>query len=158
MYDLVFLHNSKTCTDPNCRCRTRRRTPSSVPEGATILSVRQQLTWNSPVSRLSLEKALRDLFLELSRHVLTDGIVPGHLKGILKVDSATFFISVTREDSTDESQNEVWENLDAVACAELTVNLLSVLPCELTNEALEDRIRDMHALLTEAVSAASHNS
>ena len=146
MYDLIFSHNSKTCTDPNCRCRTRRNT-SSVPDNTTILSVKRALVWDTPISRIALESALRALFLELSQFVLIDGIVLGHLKGVLKTGTSVFSISVTREDSIDESPNTSWASMETVSCSDLTVNLLSIVPCELSDNDLDARITAMHMQL-----------
>ena len=157
MYDLIFYHNSKTCTDPNCRCRTQRNT-SSIPDNATILSVKKTLVWDTPISRTALEAALRTLFLELSRFVLSDGIVLGHLKGVLKTGTSMFSVSVTREDSIDESQNASWTRMETVACSDLTVNLLSILPCELSNDDLDARITAMHTQLACQLSPLPPNS
>lgn len=114
---------------------------TSIPNNATVLSVSQQ--FSGKANRHILTAAFRNLFREISSKALVNGILPGHLKGVIQCGSGFFALSVTREDSVDETVNPQWEAMDFIENFKITVNLLSIFPVDISREELEAALKKL---------------
>lgn len=114
----------------------------SIPKGATTLSFNRDFEFKEPIPKTMLENDLVELFKLISEYVVVDGIVPGHLKGAVKQNSAFMVLSVTRGNEVNATGNGEWNRLDELRMFTLTVNVLSIFPCQLTVQGLEYLIID----------------
>lgn len=115
-----------------------RYSKPALTEG-TVLSV--YLKVNSPMEKVRAEKRFRDLFHKVGKFAMIDHVILGHLKGIIQANEAVFSLSMTREDVLDESQNQKWLESSAFENFEITLNLMSLIPVELTEGMLADIVK-----------------
>lgn len=110
----------------------------SVPEKASILSVSRH--FDSTRNKEAVLTAFTEVFRTLAPKATIYGIIPGHFKGIIQSGEAVCGISVTREDTIDVTANESWTSLSILDSFHVTVNLLTVIPCDITREDLENAL------------------
>lgn len=121
--------------------RELSRSRSSVPENATILSVRRN--YSVKKDKNAVADSLKQLFAETAPKVMTCGVVIGHFKGAIQCGEAVYALSVTREDVIDETTNPAWDALKVLENFTVTVNFLSILPCAVTEEELETALEQL---------------
>jgi hypothetical protein len=116
---------------------------SSVPEDASLLSVRQDFALPEPVSKEIIQNGLLQIFRELMPSVSMNGIIPGHLKASVKEGSALLALSATRSDAVDQTPNTDWTARKTLQNFEIRINLLSIIPCSVSQEELEEMLRHL---------------
>jgi hypothetical protein len=116
---------------------------SSVPEDASLLSVRQVFALPEPVGKEKVQNGLLKIFRKLIPSISVNGIIPGHLKASIKEGSALLALSATRSDSVDQTPNADWTELNTLQNFEIRINLLSIIPCSVSQEELEEMVHNL---------------
>ncbi len=112
-----------------------------IPENAAFFSSRQEVFLDSPISFWHLLSQTRHLLQLLAVPAMQDGIMYGHLKAVLQVNDHVYPFSTTRADTIDEVPATFRMPDSMVSSFVLTVNLLSVLPCSLSEAEFENIIQ-----------------
>ena len=89
--------------------------------------------------RLALTGVLPKLRPSASQH----GTLLRHLKGSIQAGGALLGLSATRADAIDQTPGTGWEELDTLQDFEIRVSLLSITPCPITQEQMEEMIVNM---------------
>lgn len=101
-------------------------TPPALAEAnnAGVFSCHRSYRSDKAIPRILLEAAARRLLTESGSTVAVEGIIPGHLKLLLKSGQAGMVLSMTRPEAVDASSFGGWADLDRISEYEVTVNFL----------------------------------
>lgn len=123
----------------NCACALCGAIPAA--DLSTALSV--SLTVDAACPPQEWEHRMKTLFDALFPHMEVGGTAAGHLKGAVCLGDARLFLSKTVREAIDLHPNPVWAGQEVIARPTVTVNLISVFPITLTEEAMEALARDI---------------
>lgn len=121
----------------NCACALCGGT---VIDTSTALSV--SLTAEAARTPLEWENRMKALFDVLFPCMEVGGAAAGHLKGAVCLGDARLFLSKTVRNGIDLHPSPAWGRQEMVARPTVTVNLISVFPTALTEQRMEELVRD----------------
>lgn len=123
----------------SCACALCAGIPAI--DSSTALSV--SLTADAACPPQEWERRMKALFDALFPHMEVGGVAAGHLKGAVCLGDARLFLSKTVREGVDLHPSPAWGRQETIACPAVTVNLISVLPAALTEQAMEALIREI---------------
>ncbi|SHJ34894.1 hypothetical protein [Parasporobacterium paucivorans] len=96
-------------------------------ENTMVLSRSWNYSVQNPVSLRILEEKAKALFLDLGTQFSVEGIILGHIKGVIKTGADSFYsLSMTREGQTDVTASKNWTPDHEAAEYTFTINILSM--------------------------------
>jgi hypothetical protein len=101
---------------------------ASMAESARVFSRHRIFRSERPVPARILEAAAQDLLRACGQASVVEGIIPGHLKLLVKSGPAGLALSMTRIDTIDRTAFGGWEDLADSREYELTVNFHVMVP------------------------------
>ena len=102
----------------------RQDQAAAMVESAAIFSRHRVYRTDVAITRWQLEAAAQRLIQAAGAEASVEGIIPGHLKLLVKAGESGMVLSMTRMDTIDESFFGGWEVLEDLTEYELTVNFL----------------------------------
>ena len=79
------------------------------------------------------EKGIRT-FLHLGEMMAFEGVVVGHIKGIITAGGRSIAFSLTRTGVVDITELAGWGNPEPISSFDMTVNIMSLIHAEITEE------------------------
>jgi len=120
-------HHGEECSDPNCSCHEHHHEHESEAERAVSSSfvISRTRSFSGSFSPSELRQRAEQLFLILGSRADLDGIIPGHIKGVISAPGGEKLgISVTRPDAVDFVPAGGWETLETLDTFTMTVNIM----------------------------------
>ncbi|MDR0874875.1 MAG: hypothetical protein LBN12_01550 [Clostridiales Family XIII bacterium] len=113
-------------------------------ENIFAFGFRRKIEFAGTMSREQIEQRLKRLFLLLGTMFSDEGMIPGHIKGVCRIEDALCFFSMTRADLVEQTEQCGWERIDAAHSCELTLNILSLRPAQITEETILGILEILH--------------
>jgi len=121
------FHGRHIHQDGLCRDLTR-------PDPQQSFSCHRLYQSSSPVSTALLEKNAEEVIRHAGQRSAVEGIIPGHLKLLIKSDNSGLILSMTRPDSLDKAFLGQWSDLSDIKNYEVTINFNLVIPAVFSEE------------------------
>ena len=123
-----------------------KHTPTTLTD-ATIFSKAHSISFDKPVTKLNVEKLVKQLIQDIGRPLAHNGIIVGHIKILAKVPNEEFlFLSLTRLDRLDVKSSSQWQT--GLSSEFDSVNLdINVLVFGHSKKAVEKIVNDSLAIL-----------
>lgn len=87
-----------------------KQTPTTLTD-ATVFSKTHSISFDKPVTKLNIEKFVKQLIQDIGKPLAHNGIIVGHIKVLAKVPSEEFlFLSLTRLDQLDIKSSSEWQS------------------------------------------------
>ena len=132
-------HHGEECSDPNCSCHEHDHEHESEAERAVGSSFVMSRTrsFSGSFSAAELTQRAEKLFLALGEKADFEGIIPGHIKGVISAPGGEKLgASVTRPSAVDFVPAAGWEKLDTLDSFTITVNIMLLSDVGITEEDL----------------------
>lgn len=99
-------------------------------------SYQRQYQASSPVSTALLEKSAGQVLRKAGQLVAVDGIIPGHLKLLIKSGDSGLILSMTRPDNIDRTCIGQWTGYDFIGNYDITINFNLLMPAAFSEDEL----------------------
>ncbi len=133
-------HDSDECHDPNCTDPSHhhhdREEREELIDEALILSRSRSFNLTEPVSPQELRARGERCFLRLGERLGVDGIILGHIKGVIETGQSALSFSVTRVGDADVTELGDWQAQPPVGAFTMTVNVMSLVPAAVFEDDL----------------------
>ncbi len=130
-------HDEDECHDPNCTDPSHHHhhhhhhhdeaEREEVVDESLVLSRSRSITPEAPLSPQTLRERGERCFLRLGEMLGVDGIILGHIKGVIEAGDASLSLSMTRVGVVDVTPIGGWEALERVERFDMTVNIMSLV-------------------------------
>ncbi|TWH52072.1 hypothetical protein [Sporomusa sp. KB1] len=123
-----------------------KQTPTTLTD-ATVFSKTHTISFDKPVTKLNVEKLVKQLIQDLGRPLAHNGIIVGHIKVLAKVTNEEFlFLSLTRLDHLDVKSSAEWQT--GLSSEFNSVSLdINVLVFGHSKKTVEEIVNDSLAIL-----------
>jgi len=135
-------HDSDECHDPDCTDPSHhhhhhdREEREELIDEAMVLSRSRRFDLAEPLSPQELRARGERCFLRLGERLGVDGIILGHIKGVIETEKSTLAFSVTRVGDADITELGDWQAQGSVSAFTMTVNVMSLVPAEIFEDDL----------------------
>ena len=135
-------HDSDECHDPNCTDPSHHHHHHDLEEReelideAMVLSRSRRIEPAEPLSLQELRERGERCFLRLGERLGVDGIILGHIKGVIETEHGALAFSVTRVGDADITELGDWQAQERVSAFTMTVNIMSLIPAEIFEDDL----------------------
>lgn len=93
-----------------------------------IFSKTWEYSIDRPAAARQLEEKAHSLFMQLGDDFSVEGVILGHIKGVIKTEPETFYaLSMTRQGQTDITASKLWSADNEVTSYSFTLNILSMV-------------------------------
>jgi hypothetical protein len=136
-------HDSDECDDPNCTDPSHHHhhhhdleEREELIDDAMVLSRSRRIEPAEPLSPQELRERGERCFLRLGERLGVDGIILGHIKGVIETEHGALAFSVTRVGDADITELGDWQAQERVSAFTMTVNIMSLIPAEIFEDDL----------------------
>lgn len=125
------------CADPSHHHHHHGHGGPHEPAGeALVLSLSRSFRPESELSTQELRARGERCILRLGELLGADGIVAGHIKGIIEAGEGSLALSLTRVGAVDVTELGYWGTLKQVRAYTMTVNVISLVSADITEDDL----------------------
>ena len=132
-------HHDDECDDPNCtdpHHHHHNNKHEDLIKDSLIMSRTRSFAPESPVSASALREMGEKTFIHLGDILCVEGVIAGHLKGVIETQNGSLALSLTRAGVVDVTELGGWKELTNVESYSMTVNIMSIVPAELSEDDL----------------------
>ncbi|MBR6812681.1 MAG: hypothetical protein IKM51_04845, partial [Oscillospiraceae bacterium] len=104
-------HHDHECDDPDCSCHDHHHDHEDVVNNTMVLSRTKEFSFDVPVSTDELKARGEKTFLHIGSLVAFEGVIVGHIKGVIQADGGSIAFSTTRTDAVDITPLSGWDKL-----------------------------------------------
>jgi len=122
------------CDDPDCSCHDHHHDHEDVVNNTMVLSRTKEFSFDVPVSTDELKARGEKTFLHIGSLVAFEGVIVGHIKGVIQADGGSIAFSTTRTDAVDITPLSGWDKLGSVSKFSMTVNIMSMVNENISDE------------------------
>ena len=132
-------HDEDTCDDPGCTLHHHHEHDEhdeheELLEDSLIMSCTRTFNLAQPELPTALQEKGMRTFLRLGDMLAFEGVVVGHIKGVITTEGGGLAFSLTRTGVVDLTELGGWKNLGSIAAYIMTVNIMSLVHAEITEE------------------------
>lgn len=128
-------HDEDECDDPNCHEHHHHHNKhEDLVKDSLVMSCTRSFTPAAPLAPADLRKMGEATFLRLGDMVSMEGVVAGHVKGVIETKDGSIAFSLTRAGVVDVIELNGWKNITSVDGYSMTVNIMSLIPADITEE------------------------
>ena len=99
-----------------------------------VLSRTKEFELAAPVSTDELKARGEKTFLHIGSLVAFEGVIVGHIKGVIQAEGGSIAFSTTRTDAVDITTLSGWDKLGSVSKFSMTVNIISMVNENISDE------------------------
>ncbi|CQR75145.1 hypothetical protein SOV_36490 [Sporomusa ovata DSM 2662] len=123
-----------------------KQTPTTLTD-ATVFSKTHSISFDKPVTKLHVEKLVKQLIQDIGKPLAHNGIIVGHIKVLANVPGEEFlFLSLTRLDRLDVKSSSEWQSGLSSEFTSVTLDI-NVLVFGHSKKAVEEIVNESLAIL-----------